>query len=123
MKKVILLLVTIFSVGFVSAQTPAYPSKDQVLKDAKSALALNYIGQVFKSPLSWDKIKLQYKEYVNGGELVDSRFYDYRSDLAYLANLDYKDMTEVNVLATTPKDAEGNTMISLLLLDILAMVE
>jgi hypothetical protein len=107
MKKLIVLIAAIFCLGNAVAQSPAYPSKEQVLKDAKSALALNYIGQVFKSPLTWDKIKLQYKEYVNGGELVDSRFYDYRSDLAYLANLDYKDMTEVNVLATTPKDAEG----------------
>ncbi len=107
MKKIISLIVIIFSCNAVMAQTPAYPSKEQVLKDAKSALALNYIGQVFKSPLTWDKIKVQYKEYINGGELVDSKFYDYRSDLAYLANLDYKDMTEVNVLATTPKDVEG----------------
>ncbi|HEY1038303.1 MAG TPA: hypothetical protein VGF30_02810 [Bacteroidia bacterium] len=107
MKKFIVLIIAVLGSSLVIAQKPAYPSKEQVLKDAKNNYTLSGITQIYTAPLTWDKIKLEYKMYVNGNELVESSYYDYQSTLAKKGDLDYNDMTSVYVLATTPKNSEG----------------
>lgn len=107
MKSILFSAVVAFCSLPVLAQKPAYPSKEQVLKDARSASALSSINQIYNSTLTWDKIKVEYKTFVNGGELSESFFYDFESDVSKRLGLDINDATHIYVLATTPKDKEG----------------
>ncbi len=89
------------------AANPPYPSREQVLKDAKTQGVLGSIIQIYGSNLTWDQIKLEYKMLVNGGEKVDPTFYDYQSRVAEKIELPANDLTEIPLVATTPKNAEG----------------
>lgn len=105
MKKLVTIFLIIFSVLKISAQ--AEPTKENVLKDAKSIRALGDINGTAVKKYTWEQVKLQFKEFANGDNLYDSKFRTEQSYEAKKNNLSYDDIGYIYVVATTPKDADG----------------
>lgn len=106
--RTIFIFLLILGPVILKAANPVYPAREQVLKDVKTQGVLGSIIQIYGSKLTWDQIKLEYKMFVNGGEKSEPSFYDYQSRVAQKIELPANDMTEIPLIATTPKNADGN---------------